>query len=105
MSVSAFGIEHGDFSKANDKSPSAGRYATGMVFPGAHGAIAGKKGKKLSAFGNETGRAFVGSAVGGSTGLILSRGKSVLGTVGGALGGSAAGVRYNQRKGNYKPGN
>lgn len=99
--VSVWGVNHGDeVAKADTKQKEAtpGRYATGMVFPGFHGAVAGRKGKKLRAAGNEFGLA----TVGGIAGAGLTRG-SHLGTTAGQYLGAAGGVHRSQRKGYYKP--
>lgn len=65
MSESAFGVEHGEFSKADQhgKDATIGRLVTGGVLPGAHAATAGRKGKKLRAAGYELGGAVAGSLV------------------------------------------
>lgn len=100
-----------DFGKAEEK-PSRGRVATGALVPTYHGAVAGRKGRKVRAAGREyvesNGGALAGQLVGLRAG---SRIKSVPGKVaafvgGGMLGGAAGGahaVYANQRKGYYKP--
>ena len=45
---SAFGVDHGEISKA-EKKATTGRYAAAYFAPGLHGAVAGKKGRKLRA--------------------------------------------------------
>lgn len=100
--ISAFGIDHGEvLSKANQKPPSAGRVALAGIAPGFHGPIAGRKGKKLRAFGNEAGGSLLGQTAGATVGMAA--GKPVLASrlaAGGAVGGGIAGVYRNQRK-NY----
>ena len=86
---SAFGVDHGDFSKKKEhwthgSNMSAGRAVTAGLFPGTHGLIAGKKGKKLKAAGHE----FAPALASGSLGIPL---------VGGIVGANAA-----QNKGYYK---
>lgn len=52
---SAFGVEHGEISKWEEKTnPSVGRIAAGAFAPGIHGAVAGKHGHKLQAAGIES---------------------------------------------------
>lgn len=82
-------------SKADEPKASAGRYATGAVFPIIHGAVAGKKGRKLRAIANTTG----GGLAGGALGTVIAgpRGGAV-----GSLAGAAAGVHRAQGKGHYK---
>jgi hypothetical protein len=77
MTMSAFGVEHpgAEISKkAKQQPPSAGRLASGAVFPGWHGAIAGKRGKarKLKAAGVELGGAMVVPYVGGGLGTLVA---------------------------------
>lgn len=106
-----------DFEKADESKASTGRYATGILFPGIHGAVAGKPGKKLRAAGNELGGNLLGSAVGGgvtygvgrSIGKLKSpRAATAAAGLGGLIGygasatGSGLGVRRAQRKGQYK---
>lgn len=92
--------------KREDKA-SLGRQAAGAYFAGAHGAVAGKKGKKLRAAGNELGGAFGGGIGGGLAATALTRGKSPaasqLGTAAGSWAGGMAGVRSAHNKGYYKP--
>jgi hypothetical protein len=102
MSVSAFGVDHGgEFSKADNKKPktgpSVGRVATGTLFPGWHGAIAGKKGKKLEAAGSG-----LGHSIGGSlAGAALTRGNPA-GAQFGGYAGAARSVYSNHNKGRLK---
>jgi hypothetical protein len=115
---SAFGIDHGEISKAKDKydghgAPTTGRRLAGHFGYGFHGAVAGKKGKKLRATGTEVAGA-AGGAVGGNlggrlAGAVLSRGHPVAASIGGSLGslgggiaGSQGAVNRLQRKGYYK---
>jgi hypothetical protein len=104
---SAFGVEHGGISKA-EKEATAGRYVTSWALPGAHGAVAGKKGKKLRATGSEL-AGFTGGAVGGSIAglgaarLTHSRGAAKAVHAGTAAAGSMLGTAHAQRKGHYKP--
>lgn len=60
-----FGVE-----KKDRESPSGGRYAAAAMWPGLHGAIAGKKGDKLKAAGTEFGSAVVGGAVAPGVGVF-----------------------------------
>lgn len=87
--IDAFGIERPDLvSKADDRSSgsaSAARLVGGGLLPGAHGAVAGRKGKKLKAVGHELGGAAVGTLV-------------ALPNVGAAVGTNIA-----NKKGYYKP--
>jgi hypothetical protein len=106
--------------KADEPKASAGRQVLGTVFPGGHGAIAGRKGKKLRAAGNEMGGSIAGSTVGAGAaygigralrgGAIKNRRAAAgLAAVGGALGagggyaGASLGTTRAQRKGYYKP--
>jgi len=108
-----------EVSKA-EKKATGGRRATGVLFPGIHGAVAGKKGKKLRAAGNELGGQAAGTAASYGIGAGAGRAASafqaagspkkagVVGTAG-ALAGLAAGVsatdygvRRAQRKGHFK---
>lgn len=114
--ISAFGIDHGEISKADSDrygkhgAPTTGRRLAGHFFPGWHGAVAGKKGKKLRSTGTEVGGAVGGSIVGGAAGHALTRGgggkvgaavRSGVG-LGTAIGGSQLAVNRLQRKGYYK---
>jgi len=90
---SAFGVDHGyQVSKAKEdwttsSNASGGRYATGMLFPGPHGLIAGKKGKKLKAAGHELGPAMAGGTVAPGIGNYV---------------GAGLGINAAQNKGYYK---
>lgn len=81
--------------KAEEPKASTGRYVTGALFPVIHGAVAGKKGRKLRAIGNTVG----GGLAGGALGTVIAgpRGAGV-----GSLAGAAAGVHRAQSKGHYK---
>jgi hypothetical protein len=117
--ISAFGVDHGGISKADDKygkhgAPSAGRRATAHFFPGWHGAIAGKKGKKLRSGASQVGAGIGGSVAGqlagGALGAAATRGRSVgavhgaatVGGLGGAVTGSQLNLNRLQRKGYLK---
>lgn len=110
----------GEIEKADEPKASAGRYAAGYLFPGWHGAVAGKKGKKARAAGNELGGSLLGTAAGGGAGYgayrALASGKIrdpraaiAVSGLGGVLGyglpaaGAVLGVKRAQRKGYYKP--
>jgi hypothetical protein len=104
MSESAFGIDHGDFSKAEKpkkptQGPSAGRYAAGAAFGWAHGGVAGKKGHKLKAAGTSFGTGTVGNLAGAA--LTRSSGGGGLGQ----LGGNMVGTKIAHNKGWLKPQN
>lgn len=101
MAESAFGIDHGDFSKADTQpKASAGRYAAGTAFGAYHSAFAGKKGKKVGAVGSSLGHSIGGAALGGALGAVTH--KPALAGIGGYAGNAMA-VRSNQAKGRYKP--
>lgn len=99
MTVSAFGVDHGyeiSKSKKNPQPPaSVGRVVTGTMFPGIHGAIAGKKGSKLKAAGTEFGLGTAGMVAGA---LTHNARVAELGSYAGSAGGTA----ISQRKGWYK---
>ena len=114
---SAFGVDHGyEVSKADDKygghgPPSAGRRTLAYFGGPIHGAVAGKKGKKLRTIGNSYGGGVAGAVGGGvvGAGLGLATRKPgaahvirSAGTMGGAITGTQLGVNRNQRKGYYK---
>lgn len=85
--------------------PSRGRVATTVAFPGYHGAAAGKKGRKVGAVGSEIGHSLAGSALGATTGAVLTRGRmypTMAGSYLGGFTGSARAAHTNQRKGRYK---
>jgi hypothetical protein len=104
-----------DVAKADKKTSTTGRKVTAAVFPGYHGAIAGKKGKRLRSLGNEavgaTAGGLAGQVGGALAGAALTRGegRAVAAKVGGAVGGGALsayggikGNNRNQRKGYLK---
>jgi hypothetical protein len=84
----AFGVEK--------REGSGGRDVAAAAFPGWHGAIAGKKGRKVRAFANEA----VGATLGGAAGSVI--GGPIVGGAG-AMAGGFAGGRRNQKKGHLKP--
>lgn len=117
--ISYWGVDHGDeISKADNKygknkAPSGGRRVTTALFPGWHGAVAGKKGKKLRSAGTELagyyGGALGGGVAGGAAGAVLSRGNaagaqigSSVGQLAGGLTGTQLGLNRIQRKGYLK---
>ena len=99
--LSAFGVEHPTISKAarkqtNTKPASGGRIVAGSLVPfGLHGAVAGKPGHKLRAWGNEFGGDIAGSIIGGAT-------RHPMGSLVGSVAGGAAGTVHAQRRGHYK---
>lgn len=114
--ISAFGVDHGEIAKADKPSSggaSIGRHAATQVFPGWHGAVAGRKGKKLRSFGTEAGTTIGGGlgggAVGAGIGALATKGKPVGAMVGGMLGAQAGGRTWlahqttrNNKLGRYK---
>lgn len=114
MTVSYWGVEHGEVSKAYEQKPSTGRRVAAAAFPVPHGAIAGRKGKKLRATGNQAvgaiGGGYGGALAGGGLTALLTRGRnagavtrgSQIGGFSGAVGGSQLGLNRNQRKGYMK---
>lgn len=95
--------------KADRERASTGRLALGTAFPGYHGAVAGRKGRKLRAAGNEVGGAYAGAAPGYgimAAGLKRGSGRTVAAGYGATIAGSAAGAnagtRRAQRKGHFK---
>lgn len=101
MTVSVWGVEHGDeVSKRRDRgassgNASAGRLIAGGVFSPIHGAVAGRKGAKLKASGSQ----WAGAATGALAGAAVSRGKYA--GPGAILGGAGA-TQYGNKKGWYK---
>jgi len=85
-------------------TPSGGRYAAAMLGGPLHGAVAGKKGRKLGAFGTEIGGSLAGQTAGTVLGLA-SRNPALAREAGmaGHYGGAAGAVALNQRSGRYKP--
>lgn len=106
-SVGAFGVDMGTVSKADQKQPSTGRVVTTALLPGYHGAVAGKKGRKLGAVGSEVGHAMAGGLAGSTLAAVATRGKSLnaarIGNVAGGYAGAARAAHTNQAKGRYKP--
>jgi hypothetical protein len=107
-----------EVAKASErKKASPGRQALGAFFPGIHGAVAGRDGRKAKAAGNEIGGNLLGSVPGRvmtrAAGAAAGRGKvtAALGlaaggnvaTGAGSLGGGLVGTRRAQREGHYKP--
>lgn len=92
-STSAFGVDHGvEFGKDQEhwttkSDASKSRIASGILFAGPHGLVAGKPGKKLKAAGHEVGGALVGSPIAGPIGSSV---------------GAGLGTRAAQNKGYYK---
>lgn len=103
MAHSAFGVDHGEVSKAEEKKASAGRHAAAQFFPGAHGLAAGKPGKALRAAGHELGGNLGGTLVGGAVGgLTRNPAAAGLGGIAGSTVGTSMGVSSAQRKGYYR---
>lgn len=105
MTVSYWGVDHGDEVSKADNQRSTGRAFLASNSPGIHAPIAAKKGKKLKAFGNSAGGALGGAAVGGTAGLLATRNMAG-GFAGSGLGGVAGaygGYRRNASRGYYKP--
>lgn len=108
----AFGVERGEVSKKKEQKASDGRLLLGTVAPGWHGAIAGKKGRKIRAVANEAGGSFLGAGVGGSAGAALGAatrkpGAAIagytLGSHAGGYTGAFMGTKRAQRMGHFKP--
>lgn len=118
---SYWGIDHGEvISKAKKKdkynghgAPTAGRRVMAHLGGPFHGAVAGKKGKKLEASviqaGGGLGGSIAGQSAGALTGLALGRGNPTAATIGAGLGGAAGAItgnqmalNYNQRSGKLK---
>lgn len=108
MTTSAFGIDHGEFSKAG--SDNGNKYSTGRAvaasalgFP--HAAVAAKKGKKGRAAGRVLGYTLGGNVAGSVAGAALTRGNvgatNLAGSIGGGVG-AYKGFRANNRRGYYK---
>jgi hypothetical protein len=95
--------KNGSTTVAKQEKATGGRLAAGYLAPGIHGAIAGKKGSKLRAAGNELGGTVLGSTAGGLAAGVLTRGKGA--AAGSAIGsgvGAVAGTARAQRKGHFK---
>ena len=105
MTTSAFGVEHGEISKAkNGDQMSTGRMVATGLFAPVHGAVAGRPGKKLRATGNEMGGSVAGALTGAATAALLKKPALTRDLMqGGAIGGAIGGGSINQRKGYYKP--
>jgi hypothetical protein len=113
LGKSAFGVEHEISKSAVDpttgKSPSLGRRALASTpyASVAHPFVAGKKGKKLRAAGNQIGGGIgLGTAAGIAAGVATrgrSKGAVTAASMGGAFGGQQLGLNRNQRKGYLKP--
>jgi hypothetical protein len=103
--VSPFGVEHVDISKAaNTKKASPGRLATAGLFSPVHGVVAGKKGKKLRAGGNEFGGTLLGGIAGGTVAVIARKpGAFHPLSAAGGTGGAVMGAMRAQKKGYFKP--
>jgi hypothetical protein len=82
----------------NTAKPSAGRVATGALVPGYHSLVAGKKGYKARAFGNEFGAGMAG----GMAGSAIAGPR--LGVPAG-IAGAALGTMRAHKKGYLKPQN
>lgn len=83
-------------SKANSKgNASFGRHVATQAFPGVHGAVAGRPGKKLRSAVTEAGTGIgggvAGGAVGGAVGALVTRGRPAGAAIGGVVGGQAGG--------------
>lgn len=117
MAESAFGVDHGDFSKRESnggEKMSGGRKATGTYFGAYHSVAAGKKGKRAKgaarSYAYGTGGAIGGGATAAGVTALATKGKSAPATIGagyaGAMGGSLFGnnraLHVNNRKGYYK---
>jgi hypothetical protein len=113
----AFGVDHTPIAKRSDPTQassggaSVGRHlAAQAAFP-FHGAVAGRKGHKLRATGNEVGGAVGGSVagalIGGAAGA-LTKNPSIAaraaseGSGAGSILGLGGGVHLNNKRGNYK---
>lgn len=94
--------------KAEEKA-STGRVLAGSAFTGIHGAVAGKKGHKLRAVGNEAGGAIAGSLPGyaaakigaatGRRGLVAA---GNMANISGTFAGGGLGTMRAHRMGHYK---
>lgn len=105
---SAFGVDHGEFAKADNKvhQSSPGRKALAVLAPDVHPLVAGKKGKKLRAFGNELGGAAAGHFAGRVIGAATHNATAMeVGGLAGAGGGALMGLHRNERKGYLKDEN
>lgn len=120
VAKNAFGVED-SISKRNDPgkskgSASGGRRVTAQLFPGFHGAAAGRKGTKLKAVGHELAGNIGGGIAGGGAGALAgaalgaTRGKAsagmdagkAVGSLAGGIAGTDIAVQSANRKGYYK---
>lgn len=99
-----------EVSKADDQTSSTGRKVTAGVFPGLHGAVAGRSGKKLRSTSRELGESYAGALPGTVAGAVAARRGNVKGMLGGVAlqqaglrAGAVHGNNVNQRKGYLKP--
>jgi len=88
---------------------SRGRLNAAMAFGGTHGLVAGKKGHKLRAAGNEVGGSYAGAtpgyaamAHGAKRGSVREMAAGYAGAVGGSMAGSRQGAKRAQRMGHFK---
>lgn len=104
--IDAFGIERPDLISKQEKKASSGRLVLGGMFPGFHGVVAGKKGRKLRAAGNEAVGGMAGGVAGATIGGIagaatrnprIATGASNIGTIAGSI----AGTQRAQSRGHY----
>jgi len=84
-----------------DRRMAAG--AANYLLPGSHGAVAGRRGKKLRAFGNEGGGQVLGALAGGGAGAAIGGRFAAPVGLAGAVTGGQMGLNRNQRKGYLKP--
>jgi hypothetical protein len=94
-----------ELAKADNGQPSGGRYATGYVFAGPHGLVAGKKGHKARAGLREFGETLGGATAGGALGAATRNPQiASLASTAGGVAGSMHATHSNQRLGRYKDG-
>lgn len=97
-----FEIAKGNLTRSD---ASVGRHVSTQLFAPVHGLVAGKKGHKLRAAGNEIGGAVGGTVAGGAIGALATRGSvggRAAGQLAGQVAGVMAGVNRAQNKGHYK---
>jgi len=116
--ISAFGIEHGPISKADQPAPpnaqprraSGGRVATTYFLPGIHGAVAAKPGRKLRQTGSEVGHVAGGGILGGIAGSVpgaimhnpkVAEAGSALGQIGGGIYGAKRSADIGTARGRF----
>ena len=101
-----------DISKADDDAPqyprsSTGRKITASALPGAHAAVAGRRGRKVRASSREYFTALGGSLPGGVVSAVARkpaiRRSARVTQIGGGIWGAQHGNEINQRKGYLKP--